>query len=256
MSKNKIFGIKTISLISALLLALNLLFVKSINVNAAQIKTPTSVKVSAKVNGFTIKFKKSKSNITGYKIQYSRYKNFKNSKTVSIPKSTTKYTIKKIQSGKKYYVRVMAYKGNNLSKWTAKKSVVTKLSAKAMEKKTVGYWFVYSPQDTVADAYKIDNKGNVVAYDVTCNEATGKISYEKKIYRYMWCLHYTNKFIICSPAFADVSVTYVPTGDYGKYIKSVPVGPADSKKVTFKVYHYSKKPSVKTFLRDSKKVFI
>jgi hypothetical protein len=60
---------------------------------------------------------------TGYQIQYSTDKNFKNVKTVVIKKnSTISQTIKKLTKGKKYYVRVSAFKtvkvdGNSVDKY-------------------------------------------------------------------------------------------------------------------------------------------
>jgi uncharacterized repeat protein (TIGR02543 family) len=68
----------------------------------------------------------------GYEIQYATSKNFKkNAKTVTIKKNkTVSKTIKKLKSGKKYYVRVRAYKTVNdevkYSKWSKSKSAKTK----------------------------------------------------------------------------------------------------------------------------------
>lgn len=68
----------------------------------------------------------------GYEIQYATSKNFKkNAKTVTIKKNkTVSKTIKKLKSGKKYYVRVRAYKTVNdevkYSKWSKAKSAKTK----------------------------------------------------------------------------------------------------------------------------------
>ena len=50
----------------------------------------------------------------GYVVEYSTSKKFKNKKTVTLKKGTTKKaTLKKLKSGKKYYVRVRAYKTVN-----------------------------------------------------------------------------------------------------------------------------------------------
>ena len=49
--------------------------------------------------------------VDGYEIEYSLKKNFKSSEKVSVSKGgTTKKTINKLKSGKKYYVRVRAWK--------------------------------------------------------------------------------------------------------------------------------------------------
>ena len=54
-----------------------------------------------------VKFKRVKS-AKGYRIQYSLKKNFKKAKTITTKK--LKATIKKLKKGKKYYIRVQAYK--------------------------------------------------------------------------------------------------------------------------------------------------
>ena len=49
--------------------------------------------------------------VSGYEIQYSTDKNFKNAKTVTVTKNkTTSKSINKLKSGKKYYIRVRSYK--------------------------------------------------------------------------------------------------------------------------------------------------
>ena len=60
----------------------------------------------------TVKLKWSKNiiNASGYQIQYSTKKNFKNAKTVTVKgKKNISKTIKKLKKGKKYYFRVRAY---------------------------------------------------------------------------------------------------------------------------------------------------
>lgn len=56
----------------------------------------------------------------GYEIQYSTNKNFKKGVTTVTLKKKTKvsYTSKKLKKGKKYYVRVRAYKGNIYGAWS------------------------------------------------------------------------------------------------------------------------------------------
>ena len=56
-------------------------------------------------------WKKQAVQTTGYQLQYSTRKSFKNKKTVNFAKAKiTKKTVKKLRSGKKYYVRVRTYK--------------------------------------------------------------------------------------------------------------------------------------------------
>ncbi len=66
----------------------------------------TLVKGSKKI---TVKYKKV-SKADGYVIQYSLKKNFKGKKTVYVSKKYAKKVLKKLKSGKKYYVRVAAYR--------------------------------------------------------------------------------------------------------------------------------------------------
>ncbi len=71
------------------------------------------------------------SNADGYEVQYSTSSSFKGAKTATVAGSAKKTTtIKKLTSGKKYYVRVRAYSkigGKKVySKWSTKKSVSVK----------------------------------------------------------------------------------------------------------------------------------
>lgn len=72
-----------------------------------------SIKV-AKGKKMTIKWTKD-ATATGYQIQYSTKSNFKSAKTVTVKKaSTTSTTVKKLTAGKKYYVRIRAYKDSTV----------------------------------------------------------------------------------------------------------------------------------------------
>ena len=74
---------------------------------------PKAVKLSSLTAGkkqMKVKWAKG-SSITGYQIEYSTNKNFKSSKKLTVSKaSTTKTVLKKLTSGKTWYVRIRAYK--------------------------------------------------------------------------------------------------------------------------------------------------
>ena len=94
---------------------------------------PKAVKLSSLTAGkkeLTIKWSKG-SGITGYEIEYSLKKDFKDKDTVTIKKAaTTKTVLKKLQAKKTYYVRIRAYKTVNgkkyYSAWSAIKNKKTK----------------------------------------------------------------------------------------------------------------------------------
>lgn len=89
----------------------------------------TSVKAYKKK--LTVKWSKDKL-VSGYQLQYSTSSKFTKSKTktVSVSKKNTTKTIKSLKAGKKYYVRLRAYKtidGNKVySDWSKVKSVNVK----------------------------------------------------------------------------------------------------------------------------------
>ncbi|MBE6740881.1 MAG: fibronectin type III domain-containing protein [Ruminococcaceae bacterium] len=100
---------------------------------AVKFYNSSPIKLSSVKNGkksFTTKWKKI-SSAKGYQIQYSTSSDFKNAKTVTVKgnKTFTK-TVKNLKSGKKYYVRVRAYKIKNSAKhfgaWSEYKTVKTK----------------------------------------------------------------------------------------------------------------------------------
>lgn len=88
--------------------------------NSSTIKTATKVKKvtlssvkSAKKTQIAVTWK-AVTGASGYVVEYSTSKKFKNSKTVTVKKGTSKKTtLKKLKSGKTYYVRVKAYKTVN-----------------------------------------------------------------------------------------------------------------------------------------------
>ena len=88
-------------------------------------------KLSAKKKGFTVKWKKQKSNTQGYAVRYSTNSKMKNAKTVYVSgNGKTSKSISNLKKGKKYYVQVATYKsvkgGKAVSKYSSAKSVKTK----------------------------------------------------------------------------------------------------------------------------------
>lgn len=92
----------------------------------AKLKTPA---VTAGRKSLTMKWSKD-SKADGYQIQYSTSSKFKKATTVTFSKKTVKKTIKKLKKGKKYYVRIRAYKkiGNKkyYGTWSKVKNVKVK----------------------------------------------------------------------------------------------------------------------------------
>lgn len=101
------------------------------NTETVKPKKTSIKKLSKGKKKFTVTWAKV-SGIKGYQIQYSSDKKFKkNNKSVTVTKQkTTKATVKKLKSKKKYYVRVRTYKTVNgkkiYSSWSKVKSVKTK----------------------------------------------------------------------------------------------------------------------------------
>lgn len=101
------------------------------NTETVKPKKMSIKKLSKGKKKFTVTWAKV-SGVKGYQIQYSSNKKFKkNNKSVTVTKQkTTKATVKKLKSKKKYYVRVRTYKTVNgkkiYSSWSKVKSVKTK----------------------------------------------------------------------------------------------------------------------------------
>lgn len=101
------------------------------NTETVKPKKTSIKKLSKGKKKFTVTWAKI-SGVKGYQIQYSSDKKFKkNNKSVTVTKQkTTKATVKKLKSKKKYYVRVRTYKTVNgkkiYSSWSKVKSVKTK----------------------------------------------------------------------------------------------------------------------------------
>ena len=95
---------------------------------------PVKTAISSLAKGtksFTVKWTKKSTQVTGYQIQYSLYKDFRSYKLATVTSyKTTSRTIKSLKSKKYYYVRVRTYKKVNgkayYSGWSATKYVKTK----------------------------------------------------------------------------------------------------------------------------------
>jgi len=99
---------------------------------ASKLPATSITSLSAKDNGFKIKWKK-KSSITGYQIQYSTNSKFKKgNKSIKIKNAkTVSKKINKLKVAKKYYVRIRTYKGKKYSKWSKVKSIKTPKDTKS-----------------------------------------------------------------------------------------------------------------------------
>lgn len=104
--------------------------VKSFNIVKPSVPATDVKKLVKRVKGFTVKWDV-KSGISGYQIQYSTNKSFKNAKIITVNKKAAKSkAVKRLKKKKVYYVRIRAYKTVNKKKfysnWSKYKSVKTK----------------------------------------------------------------------------------------------------------------------------------
>ncbi len=88
-------------------------------------------KITTKKKGFTVKWKKQKSNTSGYVVKYSTSSKMKNVKTVYVSgNNKTSKSISGLKKGKKYYVQLATYKSVKgtkvVSKYSKTKTVKTK----------------------------------------------------------------------------------------------------------------------------------
>lgn len=88
-------------------------------------------KLTARSKGFMVKWRKQKTQVTGYQIQYSTNKRFSGKATKTITKnSITSATYRGLKAKKKYYVRIRTYKTVSgtkyYSSWSPTKTIKTK----------------------------------------------------------------------------------------------------------------------------------
>lgn len=123
---------KIFSLLLSFVMLISIVSLVDFSAFAASKLPATSItSLSAKDNGFTVKWKK-KSSITGYQIQYSTNSKFKKgNKSIKIKSAkTVSKKITKLKVAKKYYVRIRTYKGKKYSKWSKVKSIKTPKESK------------------------------------------------------------------------------------------------------------------------------
>ena len=83
---------------------------KGKTISKKKLAKPARVTVNCnKKNVLAVSWKKSR-DASGYEIQYASNKDFREAVTVKVKSSKTRKTIKKLTSGKNYYVRIRAYK--------------------------------------------------------------------------------------------------------------------------------------------------
>lgn len=123
---------KIFSLLLSFVMLISIVSLVDFSAFAASKLPATSItSLSAKDNGFTVKWKK-KTKITGYQIQYSTNSKFKKgNKSIKIKNAKTiSKKITKLKAAKKYYVRIRTYKGKKYSKWSKVKSIKTPKESK------------------------------------------------------------------------------------------------------------------------------
>ena len=123
---------KIFSLLLSFIMLISIVSLVDFSAFAASKLPATSItSLSAKDNGFTVKWKK-KSSITGYQIQYYTNSKFKKgNKSIKIKSAkTVSKKITKLKAAKKYYVRIRTYKGKKYSKWSKVKSIKTTKESK------------------------------------------------------------------------------------------------------------------------------
>ena len=196
---------KIFSLLLSFVMLISIVSLVDFSAFAASKLPATSItSLSAKDNGFTVKWKK-KTKITGYQIQYSTSSKFsmKNTKTVKIKKAkTASKKITDLKSSKKYYVRIRTYKIVNkktyYSSWSKKKNVTTKNcehctnnSNHSIKCGNIGRWF--NSRSDIETYWK--NQCNALAEKWDKGEISDSEYYSKSPYGYeCWSCGYCGKW--------------------------------------------------------------
>ena len=172
---------------------------------ASKLPATSITSLSAKDNGFKIKWKK-KSGITGYQIQYSTNSKFKKgNKSIKIKNAkTVSKKITKLKVAKKYYVRIRTYKGKKYSKWSKKKNIIIKPNKEnhctnnnnhSIKCGNMGKWF--NSRDEVDDYWvQIDNNyaKQYLNGTITFEEYNKKSPYGYECWSCSYCGKWTGNF--------------------------------------------------------------
>lgn len=196
---------KIFSLLLSFVMLISIVSLVDFSAFAASKLPATSItSLSAKDNGFTVKWKK-KTKITGYQIQYSTSSKFsmKNTKTVKIKKAkTASKKITDLKSSKKYYVRIRTYKivkkKKSYSSWSKKKNVTTKNCEHctnngnhSIKCGNIGRWF--NSRSDIETYWK--NQCNALAEKWDKGEISDSEYYSKSPYGYeCWSCSYCGKW--------------------------------------------------------------
>ena len=181
---------------------------------ASKLPATSITSLSAKDNGFKIKWKK-KSGITGYQIQYSTNSKFKKgNKSIKIKNAKTiSKKITKLKAAKKYYVRIRTYKGKKYSKWSKVKSIKTPKESKCtkdnIQKEThctnnnnhgmscgnIGKWF-NNKREIEQYLKEIDNNyaQKYENGEITYQEYVTKVPYGYECWSCSYCGKWTGNF--------------------------------------------------------------
>ena len=181
---------------------------------ASKLPATSITSLSAKDNGFKIKWKK-KSGITGYQIQYSTNSKFKKgNKSIKIKNAKTiSKKITKLKAAKKYYVRIRTYKGKKYSKWSKVKSIKTTKESKCnkdnIQKEThctnnnnhgmscgnIGKWF-NNKREIEQYLKEIDNNyaQKYENGEITYQEYVTKVPYGYECWSCSYCGKWTGNF--------------------------------------------------------------
>ena len=166
-----------------------------------KLAAPSFSSLSGTKDSFTAKWKKTAISVSGYQIQYSTSSKFSGAKTVTVASyKTVSKKISKLKKGKKYYVRIRAYKTVSgkkcYSDWTSAKAVVTvakpgatsisslsgtkggfKVKWKKQSSYATGYQIQYSTSSKFSGAKTV----NVTSYK-TVSKTISKLLAKKKYY--------------------------------------------------------------------------
>ena len=160
---------------------------------------PEFSSVSGTKDGFTAKWKKHAAEVTGYQVQYSLSNKFTSPKTVTVSSyKTVSKTVSKLTNGKKYYVRLRAYKTENGAKrysgWSGAKSVVVApktTSISSLSANKGGFTVKWKKQTTNTTGYQIQYslsskftspKTVTVSSNKTVSKSISKLKKAKKYY--------------------------------------------------------------------------